>query len=92
MVVYKQHKRDNKIFCEVLPWRENLRPYEKCERKLKGWLHTHDQLELLDLGDVKETITTAEINREKYEEVFKFTKYDIPMIFVLGDGVTLVSI
>ena len=59
-------------------------------RELKGWLHAHDQH--LNLGDVKETITTAEINKKKYEEVFKFTKYDIPMIFVLGDGVTLVSI
>ena len=45
---------------------------EECEREVKGWLHTHNQH--LNLGDVKETVTTAEINKEKYEEVFKFSK------------------
>ena len=51
---------------------ERIYVSEECERELKGWLHTNNQH--LNLGDVKETFTTAEINKEKYEEVFKFSK------------------
>ncbi len=43
------------------------------------------------IGDVEETITTMEIDEETYEEVFKTTKRSIPMLFVRGDGVILVS-
>ena len=51
---------------------ERIYVSEECEREVKGWLHTNNQH--LNLGDVKETVTTAEINKEKYEEVFKFSK------------------
>ena len=43
------------------------------------------------LGDVEETVTSVEIDEETYEEVFKSTKRNIPMLFVRGDGVILVS-
>lgn len=43
------------------------------------------------LSDVEETITTVEIDEETYEEVYKSTKRTIPMLFVRGDGVILVS-
>lgn len=43
------------------------------------------------LSDVEETITTVEIDEETYEELFKTTKRNIPMLFVRGDGVILVS-
>jgi len=43
------------------------------------------------LVDAEETITTIEIDEETYEEVYKTTKRNIPMLFVRGDGVTLVS-
>ena len=43
------------------------------------------------LGDAEETVTTVEIDEETYEEVYKTTKRNIPMLFVRGDGVILVS-
>lgn len=43
------------------------------------------------LGDVEETVTTVEIDEETYEEIYKQTKRTIPMLFVRGDGVILVS-
>lgn len=43
------------------------------------------------LGDAEETITTVEIDEETYEEVYRSTKRNIPMLFVRGDGVILVS-
>merc|ERR1712115_294561 len=61
------------------------------ERELKGRLHAYDQHLNMILGEVEETVTTAEIDEETYEEVFKSTKRSIPMLFVRGDGVILVS-
>lgn len=43
------------------------------------------------LGDAEETVTTVEIDEETYEEVYKTSKRTIPMLFVRGDGVILVS-
>lgn len=43
------------------------------------------------LGDVEETVTSVEIDEETYEEVYKSTRRSIPMLFVRGDGVILVS-
>lgn len=43
------------------------------------------------LSEVEETITTVEIDEETFEELFKTTKRSIPMLFVRGDGVILVS-
>ena len=77
------------------------------ERELKGRLHAYDQHLNMILGEVEETVTTAEIDEETYEEViivetidiilrsisqvFRSTKRNIPMLFVRGDGVILVS-
>ena len=43
------------------------------------------------LGDVEETVTTIEIDEETYEEIYKSTKRNIPMLFVWGDCVVLVA-
>lgn len=43
------------------------------------------------LSDAEETITTIEIDEETYEEIYRTTKRNIPMMFVRGDGVILVS-
>ncbi|XP_066140531.1 U6 snRNA-associated Sm-like protein LSm3 [Euwallacea fornicatus] len=61
------------------------------DRELKGRLHAYDQHMNMILSDVEETITTVEIDEETYEEVYKNTKRNIPMLFVRGDGVILVS-
>ena len=43
------------------------------------------------LGDCEETVTTIEIDEETYEEVYRSTKRNIPMMYVRGDSVILVS-
>ncbi|GBP30563.1 U6 snRNA-associated Sm-like protein LSm3 [Eumeta japonica] len=52
------------------------------ERELRGKLHAYDQHLNMVLGDAEETITTVEIDEETYEEVYKSTKRNIPMLFV----------
>ena len=54
-------------------------------------LQAYDQHLNMVLGDVEETVTTVEIDEETYEEVYRTTKRNIPMLFVRGDGVILVS-
>ena len=61
------------------------------ERELKGRLHAHDHHLNMILGDVEETVTTIEIDEETYEEVYRSTKRTIPMLYVRGDSVILVS-
>ena len=61
------------------------------ERELKGGLNAYDQHLNMILGEVEETVTTVEIDEETYEEVYRTTKRNIPMLFVRGDGVILVS-
>lgn len=63
----------------------------KNDREITGRLHAYDQHLNMVLGEVEETITTVEIDEETYEEVYKTTKRSIPMLFVRGDGVILVS-
>lgn len=54
-------------------------------------LKAYDQHMNMILSDAEETITTVEIDEETYEEVYRTTKRNIPMLFVRGDGVILVS-
>ena len=61
------------------------------ERELRGRLHAYDQHLNMVLGDAEETVNTVEIDEETYEEVYKTTKRNIPILFVRGDGVILVS-
>ncbi|CAB4059758.1 RBM25 [Lepeophtheirus salmonis] len=61
------------------------------ERELKGRLNAYDQHLNMILGEVEETVTSIEIDEETYEEVYRTTKRNIPMLFVRGDGVILVS-
>lgn len=55
------------------------------------YFQAYDQHLNMVLGDAEETITTVEIDEETYEEVYRTTKRNIPMLFVRGDGVILVS-
>ncbi|KAL4131832.1 hypothetical protein QTP88_009081 [Uroleucon formosanum] len=61
------------------------------DRELRGRLHAFDQHLNMVLGEAEETITTIEVDEETFEEVYKTTKRTIPMLFVRGDGVILVS-
>jgi len=55
------------------------------------FIQAFDQHLNMVLGDAEETVTTVEIDEETYEEVYKTAKRTIPMLFVRGDGVILVS-
>lgn len=61
------------------------------DRELRGTLHAYDQHLNLVLGDVEETVTTVELDDETSLETIKQTRRTIPMLFVRGDGVILVS-
>jgi len=43
------------------------------------------------LGDVEETVTVVETLEDTYEQIVKKQKRTIPMLFVRGDGVILIS-
>merc|ERR1711997_1430062 len=43
------------------------------------------------LGDVEETLTTVTVDEDTFEEMYKQQKRHIPMLFVRGDGVILIS-
>lgn len=47
---------------------------------IKGRLHAFDQHLNMILADVEETITTIETDEESYEEIYKCTKRQIPML------------
>jgi len=61
------------------------------DRTVQGRLHAYDQHLNMILGDVEEVITTMELDEETFEQIYKQTKRHIPMLFVRGDGVILVS-
>jgi len=61
------------------------------DRELRGRLHAYDQHLNMILGDVEEIVTTVEIDEETCEEIFKQTKRTMPMLFIRGDGVILIS-
>ena len=61
------------------------------ERELRGRLHAYDQHLNMVLGEVEEVVTTIEIDDETFEEIYRQTKRNIPLLFVRGDGVILVS-
>lgn len=56
-----------------------------------SFVQAFDQHLNMVLGDVEEIVTTMEIDEETYEELIKTTKRTVPMLFVRGDGVILIS-
>ncbi|CAI4231956.1 unnamed protein product [Auanema sp. JU1783] len=61
------------------------------DREIKGKLHAFDQHLNMILSEVEETVTTTEIDEESFETIYHQTKRNIPMLFVRGDAVILVS-
>lgn len=43
------------------------------------------------MGDVEESVTTVEVDEDTYEQIRRTKKRTIPMLFVRGDGVILIS-
>ncbi|TKR82108.1 hypothetical protein L596_015881 [Steinernema carpocapsae] len=61
------------------------------DREILGQLQGFDQHLNMVLSDVEEIITTMELDEESYEEIVKQTKRNVPMLFVRGDSIILVS-
>jgi U6 snRNA-associated Sm-like protein LSm3 len=65
----------------------------KCrgDRDLRGRLHAFDEHLNLVLSEVEETLKTVEIDPNTDEEMIHTSTRKLPMLFVRGDGVILVS-
>ncbi|KAJ2842586.1 U4/U6-U5 snRNP complex subunit lsm3 [Coemansia brasiliensis] len=61
------------------------------DRELYGRLHAFDQHLNMVLGDVEETITEIEVDEDAQSQSVRKVNRSVPMLFVRGDGVILVS-
>ncbi|KAJ2733542.1 U4/U6-U5 snRNP complex subunit lsm3 [Coemansia sp. BCRC 34962] len=62
------------------------------DRELRGRLHAYDQHLNMVLGEVEETITIVDVDEESNAQSVRTVNRKVPMLFVRGDGVILVSI
>ena len=62
----------------------NERVYVKLrqDRELRGRLQAFDQHLNMILSEVEETVTVTETDEESFEEIYRATKRQIPMLFV----------
>jgi len=63
----------------------------KLQRELKGKLIAYDPHLNLLLGDAEERITSIEVDMVTNQEVTKVKKRNMPLVFVRGDLVVLIS-
>eukprot|EP00127_Corallochytrium_limacisporum_P000016 Clim_evm16s1 gene=Clim_evmTU16s1 len=65
----------------------------KCrgDREIRGKLHAYDQHLNLVLSEAEETVTIVEVDPETDEELIKQQGKKVPMMFVRGDVVVLLS-
>ena len=61
------------------------------DRELVGKLDAYDQHLNMILENAEETHTSVELDEETYEQVYKQNKRSMPMVFIRGDGVILLS-
>lgn len=61
------------------------------DRELTGKLNAFDQHLNMILQDAEETHTSVELDEETFEQVYKQNKRTMPMVFIRGDGVILLS-
>lgn len=61
------------------------------DRELTGKLNAFDQHLNMIIENAEETQTSMELDEETYEQVYKQTKRTMPMVFIRGDGVILLS-
>ena len=62
------------------------------DRELVGKLDAYDQHLNMILEDAEETHTSVELDEETYEQVYKQNKRIMPLVFIRGDGVILLSV
>lgn len=61
------------------------------DREITGRLNAFDNHLNLILEDAEETHTSMELDEETYEQVYKQNKRTMPVVFIRGDGVILLS-
>ncbi|KAJ2558667.1 U4/U6-U5 snRNP complex subunit lsm3 [Coemansia sp. RSA 1933] len=61
------------------------------DRELRGRLHAYDQHLNMVLGEVEETITMVDVDENTQHQSVHTVNRKVPMLFVRGDGVILVS-
>jgi len=61
------------------------------DRELVGKLNAFDHHLNMILENAEETHTSVELDEETYEQVYKQNKRSMPMVFIRGDGVILLS-
>lgn len=61
------------------------------DRELTGKLSAFDQHLNMILENAEETHTSIELDEETFEQVYKQNKRTMPMVFIRGDGVILLS-
>ncbi|KAJ2805146.1 U4/U6-U5 snRNP complex subunit lsm3 [Coemansia guatemalensis] len=61
------------------------------DRELCGRLHAYDQHLNMILGNVQETITIVDVSEQGQGQSIHTVNRNVPMLFVRGDGVILVS-
>ncbi|KAJ2855094.1 U4/U6-U5 snRNP complex subunit lsm3 [Coemansia erecta] len=61
------------------------------DRELRGRLHAYDQHLNMVLGDVEETTTIVDVDETTQSQSVHTVNRKVPMLFVRGDGVILVS-
>ncbi|KAJ2507589.1 U4/U6-U5 snRNP complex subunit lsm3 [Coemansia sp. RSA 1836] len=61
------------------------------DRELRGRLHAYDQHLNMVLGEVEEIITIVDVDEESNTQSVRTVNRKVPMLFVRGDGVILVS-
>lgn len=90
---------DNKILGQItepfdmIKFSLNRQVYIKLrnDREITGKLNAFDQHLNLILENAEETHTSMELDEETYEQVYKQNKRTIPVVFIRGDGVILLS-
>ena len=63
----------------------------RTDRTLTGILQSFDQHLNMVMSDVVETINTTEVDLDSGEEIVKTVTREIPLLFIRGDSVVLVS-
>ncbi|KHJ78609.1 LSM domain protein [Oesophagostomum dentatum] len=84
--VYVKMRNDREILILLLSLEKIFN-----EENIRGRLHAYDQHLNMILSNVEETVTTSEVDEESFEEIYRQTKRNIPMLYVRGDSVILVS-
>ena len=63
----------------------------RVDREMTGVLQGFDQHMNMILSDVQETVTHRELDPQSGEEIIDTNVREIPMLFIRGDSVVLVS-